>query len=211
MAARPTWQGHLRLSLVTCPVALYKATEARTGVSFNLINPRTKSRVKQVMTDASKPPAPVSLRHVLGHLVPDLVLGAMADALPGQVFPGRVRRIAPYVTEVEKQARTVDVEVDFAEPERQPLLVGYSADAEVVVDRRDDALRLPTQAIRQDGSVLVLGADGVLTARTPKTGLANWAYTEVLDGLAAGDRVVTAFDSEAVVPGARAVAKPARP
>ena len=53
MAARPTWQGHLRLSLVTCPVALYKATEARTGVSFNLINPRTKSRVKQVMTDAS--------------------------------------------------------------------------------------------------------------------------------------------------------------
>lgn len=53
MAARPTWQGHLRLSLVTCPVALYKATEARTGVSFNLINPRTKSRVKQVLTDAS--------------------------------------------------------------------------------------------------------------------------------------------------------------
>jgi len=53
MAARPTWQGHLRLSLVSCPVALYKATEARTGVSFNLINPRTKSRVKQVLTDAS--------------------------------------------------------------------------------------------------------------------------------------------------------------
>ena len=53
MAARPTWQGHLRLSLVTCPVALYKATEARTGISFNLINPRTKSRVKQVLTDAS--------------------------------------------------------------------------------------------------------------------------------------------------------------
>lgn len=53
MAARPTWQGHLRLSLVSCPVALYKATEARTGVSFNPINPRTKSRVKQVLTDAS--------------------------------------------------------------------------------------------------------------------------------------------------------------
>lgn len=53
MAVRPTWQGHLRLSLVTCPVALYKAVEARTGVSFNLINPRTRSRVKQVLTDAS--------------------------------------------------------------------------------------------------------------------------------------------------------------
>lgn len=144
-------------------------------------------------------------------LKPGMPARITLDALPGQTFPGRVRRIAPYVTEVEKQARTVDVEVDFAEPERQPLLVGYSADAEVIVDRRDDALRLPTQAIRQDGSVLVLGADGVLAARTPKTGLANWAYTEVLDGLAAGDRVVTAFDSEAVAPGARAVPKPARP
>src|SRR5688572_22600617 len=53
MAIRPTWQGHLRLSLVTCPVAMFKATEPRTGVSFNLINPKTNSRVKQVLTDAS--------------------------------------------------------------------------------------------------------------------------------------------------------------
>ncbi len=133
------------------------------------------------------------------------------DALPGQHFAGRVRRIAPYVTEVEKQARTVDVEVDFAEPERLPLLVGYSADAEVVIDHRDDVLRVSTQAIRQDGSVLVLGTDGALRARPLKTGLANWAYTEVRDGLEAGDRVVTAFDSEAIVDGARAVPKPGKP
>lgn len=132
------------------------------------------------------------------------------DALPGQTFPGRVRRIAPTVTEVEKQARTVDVEVDFANPEKRPLLVGYSADAEVIIERRDDVLRVPTQAIRQDGSVLVLGTDGVLAKRPFKAGLANWAYTEVLDGLQAGDRVVTAFDDEAIVAGARAVAKPAK-
>lgn len=132
------------------------------------------------------------------------------DALPGQTFPGRVRRIAPTVTEVEKQARTVDVEVDFANPEKRPLLVGYSADAEVIIERRDDVLRVPTQAIRQNGSVLVLGTDGVLAKRPFKAGLANWAYTEVLDGLQAGDRVVTAFDDEAIVAGARAVAKPAK-
>jgi DNA end-binding protein Ku len=53
MAIRPTWQGHLRLSLVTCPVALFKASEARTGISFNLINPKTNSRVKRVLKDAS--------------------------------------------------------------------------------------------------------------------------------------------------------------
>jgi len=50
--ARPTWQGHLRLSLVTCPVALYKATEARTGVSFNMIDPVTKDRVRQQLVNS---------------------------------------------------------------------------------------------------------------------------------------------------------------
>lgn len=144
-------------------------------------------------------------------LKPGMPARITLDALPGQTFAGTVRRIDPYVSEVEKQARTVDVEVDFADAGRRPLLVGYSADAEVIVERRDDVLRLPTQAIRQDGSVLVLGADGVLVNRTFKAGLANWAFTEVREGLAAGDRVVTAFDDEAITGGAHAVAKPANP
>src|SRR5689334_24157271 len=53
MAVRPSWTGHLRLSLVTCPVALYKAVEARTGTHFHLINPRTNQRIHQVAKDAS--------------------------------------------------------------------------------------------------------------------------------------------------------------
>ena len=54
MAARPTWQGHLKLSLVTCPVALYKATEAaKRGVSFNYINPQTNDRVRMKPADAT--------------------------------------------------------------------------------------------------------------------------------------------------------------
>ena len=52
MAARPTWSGHLRLSLVTCPVALYNATSTAGDVHFNLINPSTGSRIKMVTTDA---------------------------------------------------------------------------------------------------------------------------------------------------------------
>ena len=125
------------------------------------------------------------------------------DALPGQSFSGRVRRIAPYVTEVEKQARTVDVEVDFDTPPKQILLVGYSADVEAIIERRDNVLRVPTQAIQQNGSVLVLGANDTLATRTLKAGLANWAYTEVLDGLAAGDRVLLAFDDENVKAGVK--------
>lgn len=49
--AKSVWDGHLRLSLVTCPVALYKATDPKGGVSFHLINPKTKSRIVQVVKD----------------------------------------------------------------------------------------------------------------------------------------------------------------
>jgi DNA end-binding protein Ku len=52
MAARPSWEGHLRLSLVTCPVALYPATTEAETVRFNLINPETNNRIKMKTVDA---------------------------------------------------------------------------------------------------------------------------------------------------------------
>jgi len=56
MAARPTWQGHLRLSLVTCPVALYTATSRTGDISFNLINPKTNNRIRMIATDPETGP-----------------------------------------------------------------------------------------------------------------------------------------------------------
>lgn len=56
MAARPTWQGHLKLSLVTCPVALYTATSSSDRVSFHLINPDTNNRIRMVPTDPDAGP-----------------------------------------------------------------------------------------------------------------------------------------------------------
>jgi DNA end-binding protein Ku len=49
---RPTWEGHLRLSLVTCPVALYGAVERAAEVHFNLINPKTHNRIRMQAVDA---------------------------------------------------------------------------------------------------------------------------------------------------------------
>lgn len=51
-AMRPTWEGHLRLSLVTCPVALYTATERSADIHFNLINPKTNNRIRMQSVDA---------------------------------------------------------------------------------------------------------------------------------------------------------------
>lgn len=56
MAARPTWQGHLKLSLVTCPVALYTATTSTNDVRFHLINPETNNRIRMVATDPDTGP-----------------------------------------------------------------------------------------------------------------------------------------------------------
>jgi DNA end-binding protein Ku len=56
MAYRPTWQGHLKLSLVTCPVALYTATNPGGDVHFNLINPKTNNRIRMITTDPETGP-----------------------------------------------------------------------------------------------------------------------------------------------------------
>lgn len=56
MAARPTWQGHLKLSLVTCPVALFTATSSAADVRFHLINPATNNRIRMVTTDPDTGP-----------------------------------------------------------------------------------------------------------------------------------------------------------
>ena len=125
------------------------------------------------------------------------------DALPKQSFAGKVRRVAPYVSAVEKQARTVDIEAVFDNPEEAgKLLVGYSADVEVILAVREDVVRVPTAALLEGGRVLVAGADGHLVERQLKTGLANWEFTEVVDGLAAGDRVVTSLERAGVKAGA---------
>jgi HlyD family secretion protein len=127
------------------------------------------------------------------------------DALPKRSFPGKVKRVAPYVSAVERQARTVDVEVDFDDPAAAGrLLVGYSADVEIILQVRENTLRVPTSALLEGGRVLVLEG-GRLAERRLRTGLANWEYTEVLDGLAAGDRIVTSLEREGVKAGAAAV------
>jgi DNA end-binding protein Ku len=51
MAQRPIWRGHLRLALVSCPVALYSAKHDRSSIKFNLINPETGNRIRMLTVD----------------------------------------------------------------------------------------------------------------------------------------------------------------
>ena len=52
MAQRPIWRGHLRLALVSCPVALYSARHDRNAIRFNMINPETGNRIRMITVDA---------------------------------------------------------------------------------------------------------------------------------------------------------------
>ena len=129
------------------------------------------------------------------------------DALPKQSFAGRVKRVAPYVSALEKQSRTVDIEAVFDRPETAGrLLVGYSADVEVILVVHDNVVRVPTSALLEGGRVLVARTDGTLEERKIKAGLANWEYTEVIEGLTTGERIVSSLDREGVKAGVHFVA-----
>lgn len=113
----------------------------------------------------------------------------LLDAMPGRDFAASVTRIAPYVKELEKQARTVEVEAALtALPTDGPLLIGYSADLEVEVTRATDVLRVAASSRADDGSVLRLEGDKLVRV-VPRWGVENWNWIEVAEGLAAGDRL----------------------
>ena len=127
------------------------------------------------------------------------------DAFRDRDFPAVVRRIAPYVLDLEKQARTVEVEADFVDlGDDVRMLAGYSADMEIILETHPDSVRVPTELVQESEFVLVRNSDGYLEKRRVTPGIANWRYTEIRDGLVAGDRVVANIGAAGVVAGARA-------
>ncbi len=132
------------------------------------------------------------------------------DAFPARAFAGTVRRVAPYVLDREKQARTIDVEVELDDPAAAPdWIPGYSADVEVLLATRSDVLFVPTAALIGEAAVLLL-ADGRIEQRAIEVGTSSWERTEVVTGLAEGDRVALSLDREGVAPGVAAEAERAR-
>ena len=125
------------------------------------------------------------------------------DAFGDRTFAGHVRRVAPYVLDVERQARTVEIEAEIDDPDKGALLPGYSADVEVMLASEEDALRIPTSLIVDDNQVYVYDeAAGQIALREIETGISNWEFTAVTGGLRAGDRVVSSIDRDGVEDGA---------
>jgi len=129
------------------------------------------------------------------------------DSRPDQTFAASVARVAPYVLDVLEQNRTVEVEVELDEPQvMKGVLPGTSADVELILERRDDTLRIPASAVAEGGKILIL-KDGLLEERTIDVGLRNWRFAEVLAGLEPGVKVVVARNSPDIKAGALAEEK----
>nr|WP_270049542.1 efflux RND transporter periplasmic adaptor subunit [Thalassolituus pacificus] len=126
------------------------------------------------------------------------------DAFRDQAFTGKVSRIAPYVEDKEKQARTVNVDVTLdALPDDVQLLVGYSADIEVITAANPQTLRIPSEALLEGNHVLTLADDGkTLQKKALTLGLSNWTWTEVSAGLTAEQPILVSLDNPAAVEGA---------
>ncbi len=135
---------------------------------------------------------------------PRITIGKIArvslDAFGKRRFPGTVRRIAAYVLDKEKQARTVEVEVEFSNKDDiNQLLAGYSADVEIILDEHRQTLRIPTESILEGEKVYVFKPeDEILEQRKIEKGMSNWDWTEILSGLEQGELVVTSVDRDGV-------------
>ncbi len=106
LSRRPVWEGHLKLSLVSCPVELYRATTRTNDISFHLLNPKTHNRIRMVPTDPDAGP--------VDHA--DLVKGY-------EIEKNRYVTIAPEELDDVKleTTRTLDVERFVAAQEIEPL------------------------------------------------------------------------------------------
>jgi HlyD family secretion protein len=139
-----------------------------------------------------------------GRIRKGLTARVSVDSQPGKHFAARVVEVAPYVLDRLEQNRTVEIELELDDAAAAAsFLPGTSADAEVIISARDDVLRVPSAALLEGGKVLLLERDQ-LVERTLQLGLRNWDLTEVVGGLAAGDRVVVSLDRPEVKAGATA-------
>jgi HlyD family secretion protein len=143
---------------------------------------------------------------------PEVVSGLKAritmDAFGQEEFPATVTRVAPYVLDLEKQARTVEIEAVFDNPQNV-LLPGYSADITIIIDTVEDALSVPTQAVVRDKFVYLINEDDTLVKQNIEVGLSNWQYSEVLSGLTIDDRIVLSIDRKGVEDGVKVIVEKA--
>ncbi len=126
------------------------------------------------------------------------------DAFGDREFAGTVSQIAPFVLDLASQARTVEIEVELDDPtDREELLAGYSADVEIILTSRNVPVRVPSEVVLENSRLFVLDGS-TIEERDVLVGISNWVWAEIIEGVKAGEAVVTSVDADGLENGALA-------
>lgn len=150
-----------------------------------------------------------------GRLRLDQKARVTVEALANVVLRGRIVRIAHTISTAEGRNRTIRIEIEVeggsgaasspsnGGPGTLGLLVGMSADIEVILDKADSVISVPTLVVLEGDNekVLYVVEAGKLAMRRVQTGISSWTLTEIKAGLRAGELVVVPTDRSLLVEG----------
>lgn len=145
----------------------------------------------------------------IGPLRTGLPVRISLESFRNQSFSGLLTYVSSYVETRQEQNRTLTVEAEFTDDLPANVLPGVSSDIEVILETRDDVLRIPTYALLEGNQVLVVRGDRLETVNVT-VGLRNWDFTEIESGLEVDDPVVVSLDRAEVKAGAKVVVETER-
>ncbi len=128
----------------------------------------------------------------VGRLAEGMPVVIRVGALPNAEIHGVVDKIS-LKAKKQDNATTFPIEIRLTDTGGATLRAGYSANAEIIIERRENALAIPERVVTfENGSawVNVLRADGTTEKREIQTGLSDAINIEVVSGLAEGERVL---------------------
>jgi HlyD family secretion protein len=128
----------------------------------------------------------------VGKLKEDMPCDIKVGALPGEPLKGKLSRISP---KAKKQDNTTlfDLEIQIADAGDRTLRAGYSANADIIISKKDSILVIPERLVEFRGDsafVEIADSAGMVESRQIRVGLSDGLNIEVVDGLALGDKVV---------------------
>ncbi|OGC92720.1 MAG: hypothetical protein A2W25_07005 [candidate division Zixibacteria bacterium RBG_16_53_22] len=129
----------------------------------------------------------------VGKLVEEMPVDLKIGALPNEKLTGRLSKISP---KAKKQDNTTlfDLEVEITEAGTKALRAGYSANAEIIITKKDSILVIPERLVSFQADTARVevqdSATGKIDFKNIKTGLSDGLNIEVTEGLALGEKVV---------------------